>query len=188
LKRLLAFLLLIGPPVLDAQSLSVRAEADHLRIGAPQLRLLTRDVLDRLRDGVSIGYTLRLALSAAPDGAELDQITYRCLFSYDLWEETFAVTRLEPSPRAISHLSASAAEAWCLDALTIGSNRLSDESPFWASLDYRADEPRGPSDGSEDTGLTLGSLIDIFSRKDPKRPINGSRQAGPFRLSSLRRK
>jgi hypothetical protein len=180
--------LLVWPLALDAQSLSVRPDADQLRIGAPQLRLLTRDVLDRLRDGASVGYSFQIALSADREGETLDQITYRFVFSYDLWEEKFAVTRLEPSPRAISHLSAAAAEAWCLNALVIRSERLNADRLFWVSLNYWADAPRSPASTADDSGLTLGGLIDIFSRPNLRQPVNGSRQAGPFRLSDLRKK
>jgi hypothetical protein len=167
--------------------LSVRAEAGQLRIGAPQIRLLSKDVLDRLRNGASVAYSFDIALSGSRGGAALDQITYRCVFSYDLWEEKFAVTRLEPSPRAVSHLTAAAAEAWCLDAMVISSGSLNPDRPFWVSLNYRT-EALSPPDPSDDPGLTLGGLIDIFSRTNPRQPANGSRQAGPFRLSGLRGK
>ena len=175
------------PVHLGAQSLSVRSEGDQLRIAAPQLRLLTKDVIDRLHDGGSVGYSFQITISSDRNGAPLEQITYRFVFSYDLWEEKYAVTRLEPSPRAISHLSASAAEAWCLDALAIKPASLAADRSFWVGLVYRAEEARPPA-ASNDSGLTLSGLVDIFSRRNPKQPLSGSRTAGPFRLSDLRRK
>ena len=126
---------------------------------------------------------LRFRLRSLPleTASPIDQMTYRFVFSYDLWEEKFAVTRLEPSPRAISHLSAAAAEAWCLDSLMIPTGNLPADRPFWVSLTYRAESPgqRGVSDNS---GLTLGGLVDIFSRRNQRQPVSGSRNAGPFRL------
>jgi hypothetical protein len=178
---------LIYPISVNAQSLRVAAEGDQLRIAAPQLRLLTKDAMDRLHDGASVAYALTIAVSSTPDGAPLDQMTYRFIFSYDLWEEKFAVTRLEPSPRAISHLTAAAAEAWCLDALVIRVSRLNADRPFWLTLTYRAEAPAAAG-GADDSGFTLGGLVDIFSRPNRRQQMNGSRKAGPFRLTDLRRR
>src|SRR5262245_15089469 len=93
----LVFMLSIQPVPVRAQSLSVRADGDQLRIDAPQLRLLTKDANDRLHDGGSIAYTFQISLTNDRNGTDLDQITYEFIFSYDLWEEKYAVTRLSPS-------------------------------------------------------------------------------------------
>ena len=177
----------ISPRFLAAQSLSVTTEADQLHIGAPQLRLLTKDVLDRLHNGASVGLTFHIALSSASDGTPIDQITYRFVFSYDLWEEKFAVTRLEPIPRAISHLSAAAAETWCMDALRIRSDKLSIDRSFWVSLNYQVEPPASASAEPGNSGFTLGGLVDIFSRPSPRQQASGSRRVGPLRLGELRR-
>ena len=172
--------------VLGAQSLTVRFEGDRFRLVAPQLRLLTKETVDRLHDGVSVGFTFQVAIASDRNGNPIDQMTYRFVFSYDLWEEKFAVTRLEPTPRAISHLSAAAAEAWCLDSLMIPTGNLLADRPFWVSMTYSAEAgQRGVSDNS---GLTLGGLVDIFSRRNQRQPVSGSRNAGPFRLIDLRRR
>jgi hypothetical protein len=171
------------PVAVQAQSLRVRTDGDQLRISAPQLRLLTKEAVERLRDGASVGYSIVIAVSSAPGAVPLEQITYRFVFSYDLWEEKYAVRRLEPVPRAVSHLSVSAAEAWCLDALAIKTARLSADRPFWVSLTWQAETAKSDNVASDDSGLTLGGLVDIFSRQNASRPLSGSTQAGPFRLS-----
>jgi hypothetical protein len=109
------------------------------------------------------------------------------VFSYDLWEEKYAVARLDPSGRSISHLSSSAAETWCLDALALPISGLSPNDPFWVSLEYRAEDPPRATDESDNSGFTLGGLIDIFSRRNQKQQPRGSRDGGPFRLSDVRR-
>jgi hypothetical protein len=96
------------------------------------------------------------------------------------------VTRLEPGARAISHLSASAAEAWCLDGLTIPIGNVSDDAPFWVLLSYQREDPRTADDSN--SGLTLSGLVDIFSRRNPRQPLTGSWTGGPFRMPDLRRK
>ena len=182
-------ILLVGYPALIwGQSVSLRVEGDQLRIFAPQLKLLPKEVLDRLRDGGSVEYDFQIAVAGERDGSPIEQIDYRYIFSYDLWEHKFAVTRVAPTPRAISHLSANAAEAWCLEGLTIRHSALTPDRSFWVSLVYRRDEASGPNSQERSSGLTLSGLVDIFSRRNPSQQFNGSRQAGPFRLAELSRK
>jgi hypothetical protein len=158
-----------------------------LRISAPQLRFLTGETLQRLRDGASVTYVFDVAATGGRYGARLAHASYRFVFSYDLWEEKYAVARLDPSPRSISHLSAAAAESWSLDSLILPVNGLSPNDPFWISLEYRAEEPPRSTEDLDNSGFTLGGLIDIFSRRNQKQPPRGSRDGGPFRLSDLRR-
>jgi hypothetical protein len=158
-----------------------------LKVSAPQLRFLTGEALQRLRDGASVTYIFDLTITGGQYRARLARATYRFVVSYDLWEEKYAVARLDPSARAISHLSAAAAEAWCLDSLLLAANGLSPTDPFWVSLEYRAEDPPRPADGSDNSTFPLTGLIDIFSRRNPKQPPRGSREGGPFRLSDLRR-
>jgi hypothetical protein len=184
----LAILLMLYPPFVFGQSVSVRVEGDQLKVTAAQLRLLPKEVLDRLRNGESVAYEFQIVVTGERDGSPIEQVDYRYIFSYDLWEQKFAVTRVMPNPRAISHLSANAAEAWCLDALTIRHSALAQDRPFWVSLVYRREEAAAPPGGERNSGLTLSGLVDIFSRRNQSLQFNGSRQAGPFRLADLRRK
>ena len=187
LKRSLLLLLLLAPTFVFGQTLDVRLDGDQLRILAPQLKLLTKEAVDRLRNGGSIAYVFRISLTSDQNGAQLDQATTRCVFSYDLWEEKYAVARLDPSPRAISHLTAAAAETWCLNGLTIRNASVTGDRTFRLELNYEM-EDRGPEEELDSSGLTLSGLVDIFSRRNPRQPINGSRRAGPMRLSDLRRR
>ena len=172
---------------LTAQSLNVRLDGDQLKIGAPQLRLLTGDALQRLRDGASVTYVFETVITSGRNGDRLAQATFRFVFSYDLWEEKYAVTRVGSPPRSVSHLSAPGAEAWCLDLIRVPLAGISAQTPFWVSLEYRTEEPQRPADNGDNSGFTLGSLIDIFSRRTLKQEARGSRDAGPFRLADLRR-
>src|SRR5437016_5563984 len=172
---------------LTAQSLNVRLEGDQLKIVAPQLRLLTGEALQRLRDGASVTYVLETVITSGRNGDRLAQATFRFVFSYDLWEEKYAVTRVGSPPRSVSHLSASSAEAWCLDLIRVPIAGISAQTPFWVSLEYRTEEPQRPPDNGDNSGFTLGGLIDIFSRRTLKQESRGSREAGPFRLVDLRR-
>jgi len=186
-SRILLPLLLIAAVVL-AQSLTIRLDGDLLRLSAPQLDFINSEVLGRLHNGIAVNYIFKIGTVADRLGKPMSEITYRFVVSYDLFEEKFAVNRLEPNPRSITHLSQAAAETWCLDSITIGAPKLAPEQPFWVVLDYRAEEPRSSasSSNSSEDGL-IGQLIDVFGRKSQRQETRGSMSAGPFRLSELRK-
>ncbi len=186
-RACLILLLALCPAVLRAQSLNVRLEGDQLKISAPQLRFLTGEALQRLRDGASVPYVFELSVTGGRYGARLAHAIHRFVVSYDLWEEKFAVTRIDSRLRSVSHLSSSAAEIWCLDALVLPINGLNPNESLWIQLEYRAEQSSRSGDSADNSGFTLGGLIDIFSKRNQKEPLRGSRQGGPFRLVDLRK-
>jgi hypothetical protein len=87
-------------------------------------------------------------------------------------------------PRSISHLTARAAEDWCLDNVTVpvtSLGRLGRDTPFWVRVDYRVPDQTA-ADPSEST-FTLQTLIDVLSRRRESQDKAKSVEAGPFRLS-----
>ena len=53
-------------------------------------------------------------------------------------------------PRSISHLTARAAEDWCLDNVTVplaSMSRIGRDTPFWVRVDYRVQD-RSSTQGS----------------------------------------
>jgi hypothetical protein len=175
-------IILALPAAVLAQSLNVRLDNGQLRFAAPQLRILTGDPLRRLHDGASVVYLFRLSLRNERRGAPVAQEMYRFVVSYDLWEEKFSVTEVEPVRRSVSRLSESAAQTWCMDAVTLPAAGIPADRPLWATFEYE-DEDAG---GGASAGFPLGPLIDIFSKKNPNQPVHGYRETGPFRLSELR--
>lgn len=172
----------------EAAQLAVRVEGNQIRAAAPHLRLLVGAPLDRLHNGASVHFVLQLGLFMEPDSRPTARAIHRFAVSYDLWEEKFAVTRLEPVRRSASHLSASAIEAWLVESLWVPAEGLAPDRRFWIRLDFRTEDPRNSVDLSDNSSLSLGALIDIFSRKNPGDQLRGSEEAGPFRLMDLRPK
>ncbi len=149
-----------------AQNLTVRVEGDRLRVAGPQFHFLAGRALERLHNGATVTYELQLTARTERAGLILSRVLQRFTFSYDLWEEKLSVTRLDSPSRSASNLSASRAEAWCLDNLSLPITELPGDRQFWVALEYETEDPKdaNKSDGS---GLTLGGLIDIFGRKPP---------------------
>src|SRR5262249_38635191 len=147
------FLILLGADWIGAQALNVRLDGNVLRFTARDLHFIAGEALTRLHNGTSVNYTFHITLSGEGGNATLAQSIYRFVVSYDLWEEKFAVTRLEPAPRSVSHLSAAAAESWCLDSVGIAADVLTPERPFWVLLEYEVEPAAAGSPDPEDTTL-----------------------------------
>jgi hypothetical protein len=179
-------MILLGTMV-AAQSLTARIEGNQLHIAAPRLHFLAGQALNRLKDGATVKYELQLEAKVDRNGTVLARTQEQFAISYDLWEEKFAVTKLGSSPRSISHLSAAAAEAWCVDNITIPVAAIGASQPFWIRLDYRADDS-GPTTEADNSGFILTGLIDIFSRRTRSEQLHGSDEVGPLRLESLKKK
>jgi hypothetical protein len=190
LKSAATFLLCLVALVtmLAAQSLTARVDRDQLHVAAPRTHFLTGEALNRLRDGATVAYEFQLTARADRAGKVLARSQERFAVSYDLWEEKFAITKLGSSPRSVSHLSAAAAEAWCVENTSIPVGALTPNEPFWLRLDYRADNSTSTSDQLDNSSFTLSGLIDIFSRRPRSEQVHGSEEVGPLRLDNLRKK
>jgi hypothetical protein len=176
-------LLIIAPRSVKAQSLNVRLDGVTLRVDVARVRLLTGDPLQRLRDGASVTYVFQLSALGSRAGSVLTKTAYRFVISYDIFEERFQISRLQPSPLVLSHLTMSAAEAAMLEAMELPTPAIDPGVQFWVRWEYRAEEAAGG--GS--SGITLGNLVDIFSRRDSRAPVAGAAESGPFRLREMPR-
>jgi len=177
-------------PQLQAQnqSLAVERHGDHLQVAAPQLHFLEGNPLEQLHNGASVTYVLTLTLTAGQSNKTLYHLEERFVVSFDLWEEKFSVVQTVPLGRSSSHLTAAAAEAWCLENMPIPHPALAPEKTFMIKLECRVAEDEG--EGSSETGsrLTLASLIDIFSRKAREAPPRWEAVSSPLKQADLKDK
>jgi hypothetical protein len=172
-----------------AQEVLVRSSPDGLRISAPSLRFLTGKPLERLRDGAAVPFDIQVTILADNKQTVLRRSFERFLISFDVWEEKFSVTRMRSTRASVAHLSAEAAEAWCLANLELTSAGLPSDKELWVRIDVRAQQPRDRSAPVEEIeGLSLAALIELFSR-----PVKASAamhwraDSGALRLNELRR-
>jgi hypothetical protein len=164
-------------------SLVVERRGNQLHVAAPQLHFLEGKPLERLSNGASVTYILELSLSAG--GAATTRLRERFVLSYDLWEEKFSVVQEGPSGRSASHLTAAAAEAWCLDSMPLPLPAFSQEKPFTIKLDCSyADADSAGAESSP--SLTLAGLIDVFSRKKKEEPAHWEALSKTIRLIDLK--
>ena len=160
--------LLAWPAIsLDAQTLTIEAASDTLRVRVGGFSFLSGEPVARLKDGRSV--RIEVAAMVLHGAEKKAAATTRRIFalSYDLWEERFAVTTVGPRSRSASHMALAAAETWCLDQVAIPLTALAAlgrDAPFWVRLEYHIVEGDGAA-ASPDAGYTLQGLIDLFSRR-----------------------
>jgi len=171
----------------DAPALAVTCDGDNLRVSAPRLHFLMGKPLERLRNGASVVFLSQLTLFTDGHATVFRRVPDRLVFSYDVWEEKFSVTRLGPAQRSVSRLSAQAAEAWCLDSLLISVSGLAPDRPFYLRFEMRTADPKELSSVVGDPGISIRGLIELFSRTPSAEEPHWSLEAGPLRLSELAR-
>ena len=167
---------------LAAQSLRARTEGDRLRVVVERPRFLSGDALRKLHDGVPVVYIFQLSAHTSRLGSTIAKSEYRFVISYDIFEERFQVSRVRPTGRVVSHLTAAAAETTFLDTLELPIQSIR-TGTFWLRLEYQTEEQAE----NDSPAVSLGGLVEIFSRTTAKEPTRGVLEAGPLRLSDLPR-
>ena len=172
----------------SAEDLIVRWNADRLQVSAPRLHFLTGRSLDRLHDGASVPFDFQLTV--APAGSRnnvLQRALERFVVSYDLWEQKFSVVRLSDLRRSALRMTASGAEVWCLQNLSLSAAGLPADRDLWVHLDVRSGEPKAASTTGTESGISISTLIAIFSQPPRVREEHASLDSGAFRLAELKR-
>lgn len=181
LACLLGLLCLPAPG--QSPSLIVERRGNQLHLSAPQFHFLAGKPLERLNNGASVTYVLVATLAAGSTTTVRQQ--ERFILSYDLWEEKFSVVQGGSPGRSASHLTAAAAESWCLDGLLLALPALGPEKPFTVKLECSYVDSESVS-GESSPGLTLAGLIDVFSRKKKEEPLRWEVFSGPLRLMDMK--
>lgn len=178
---------------LGAQDLSARLDSTNLlHVLAPGLHFLKGKPLERLKDGATVAVLGQVTLSLDANVTVATRAIARFALSYDIWEERFSVSRFavsheETATRSASHLSPEAAEAWCLDHLTVDTSVLPAGRQFWIRLELRVEDGREGNQIIGEPGINLTRLIEIFSRPARAQQQRWQLDTGPLRLTDLRR-
>ncbi len=184
----LACVVTLIPSLLPAQSLRVEREGDSLGIQAPGLHWLEGRPLERLHNGAAVTYIFSLTIHASPAAPASSRLQKRFVVSYDLWEEKFSVVHAEDPVRSESHLTASAAEAWCLANLPIPLKSIPSDKSFVIRLQCWTVENENESGGDNPAVLTLSGLIEVFSRKGREEHRRWEAVSGALRLADLKKR
>jgi len=173
---------------LIAQDLVLKPAGDQIHIGAPKLHFLTGRTLERLQSGNSAPFDFQLSILSESKADVLRRSFERFVISYDLWEERFSVAIMRSSQSQASHLTAAAAETWCIDNMAFSSSGLPPDQRLWVRLEVRVPDPKEAAPLINDSGISLAVLVDLFSRASrTHQPQYWRAEAGPIRLADLTR-
>jgi hypothetical protein len=171
-----------------ASPLAVTFDGDYLHVSAPGLHFLTDKALQRLKDGATVVYGSQLSLFGDPFVSQIKHSECRFVVSYDIWrDDRFSVTIPEASPRSLSDVSATAAESWCLENMVISALGLVQDRQYWLRLRVATVSQKDISSVLAENGLSLGRVIEVFSKKPGTDDPQWSLEAGPFRVTDLAR-
>lgn len=173
--------------------LDARLEGDYLHVMAPNFSFLSGKSLERLKDGASVAFIAQLTVSTSPNYLipDAQPSVARFAVSYDIWDDYFSVTKISDHPDqklTVSHLTASAAEAWCFDKLTLHRSDLPADRPFYIQLDMRVEDPRDTAGLIGEGGISLAKMIQIFSRPVRDKQTHWLLNSGQIRLEDLIKK
>lgn len=175
----------------NAPELLVRLDGDYLRVALPRVDFLHGKPMARLKDGASVAFVGQVTISTTPNSlAPAARSVARFALSYDIWEEKFSVTRIGQGPesrRTISHLSAQAAQNWCIDNLSLERAILPPDREFWVQLDLRSEDPRDPLGIIGEPGINITRLIEIFGRPARSTQQRWLLSSGPYRLPDFKK-
>ena len=168
--------------------LNVRYDGDTIHVAPPNVHFLTGKPLQRLKDGAAVAYVGQLDLLNESRVSVRQQRT-RFVVSYALWEEKFSVTQLASSPgagpRTVEGLSATDAETWCFNNLTMSTLGLAPNQYYWLRLELRTGTARDFADDNK-IGISIKDLIDLLGRKNTEVTHWGPLETR-VRLADLRR-
>lgn len=166
---------------------------NRLELLAPRVRFLEEGrPTELLHNAEAVPFGFQVTLWSGDHSHVFQRLQDEFVVSYDLWEEKFRVVKTQSPVRKVGHLSATDAEKWCLDQMTVDLTGVGGSEPLWVRLDIRAEDDKGSplfAAGSvSESGISLTSLIELFSRP-PRRGQShwGPYEMGPFTIDELRR-
>ncbi len=188
-SRVVFLAVLFVPLTVSAQELKPTWDGERLRVSSAGVHFLDGDSLDRLHDGAAVAIELELGIEEGAN--QIKTSRERCVFSYDLWEERFSVTRTAGAggeTEVISYLERYAAEKWCLDNLSLSTDGIDADRRLRVALRIRPEEPRDAAPVFGTRGVSLGGLVDLLSKRRRDDQPAESRVSDRFRLRDLRQR
>ena len=158
-----------------AEELMLNWRDNRLELSAPRLHFLAGKPLERLHNGADVPFNFRVTLFSGNRDHMFLQMADRFVVSYSVWEQTFQIVKMQAPHSRIEHLSAPAAEAWCLKQMPIDVTGLNGSDLIWAKVEIREDGRGAPLFGNtiSESGISLTSLIELFSRPPVRRNRTG---------------
>jgi len=166
--------------------LFVRRSLNDIHVVAPRLHFLTGKTLQRLRDGATAPFDFQLTISAGSKNNVIARAVERFVVSYDVWQEKFAVIRMSDFHKWGMNASPNAAETWCVDNISLPALKLPPGQDLWARLEIRSVDQKGQSSPVSDSGISIISLVELFSRPPRPQQDHWTLETAAFHVDALK--
>ena len=186
-QSFLTALLCVGLMALTVSSNDLvlrRDSSSDVRVLAPHLHFLMGKSLDRLHDGAIVPFDFQLSVAAGTKNQVVARSLERFSISYDVWREKFSVVRLRDLRKSPA-LSGPAAEAWCVDNIGLPAATLPSDRDLWARLEIRTVDQHAQASALSNAGISVTTLIELFSRPPRPQQDRWSLETASFRLADL---
>jgi hypothetical protein len=169
-----------------SDDLFVRRSLNDVHVIAPRLHFLTGKTLQRLRDGATAPFDFQLTISAGSKNNVIARAVERFVVSYDVWQEKFAVVRMSDYRKWGANASSTAAETWCVQNILLPGLKLPPGQDLWARLEIRSVDQKPQSSPVSDSGISIISLVELFSRPPRAQQDHWMLETAPFHADELK--
>ena len=173
-----------------AEEMILNWRDNRLEFSAPRVHFLGGRPLELLHNAAPVPFDFQVTLWSGNRTHVFQKLTDRFVISYDLWEEKFRVIKTQSPVKRMEHLSASDAEKWCVDQMSMDVHGVGGDELLWTRFEIRAEDAKDGAlfGGSiNDSGVSLARLIELFSRPPAQQSHWGPFDVGPFTLDELKR-
>jgi hypothetical protein len=177
-----------------AEELRLNWRNNRLELSAPHVHFLGGRPLELLKNAASVPFNFNVTLWSGNKSHLYAQRYDQFVISYDLWDEKFKVVKTQSPVAKIERLTQSAAESWCFDQMSTDMSGVGGSEPLWLRVEIRAEDGksgglfgRGGRGSVSEAGISLSSLIEIFSRPAQQQSHWGPYDIGPFTVDELKR-
>jgi len=170
----------------SSTDLFIRQVTGEIHVTAPHAHFLTEKALERLHDGAVAQFDFQFSVAAGSKNNVVARAVERFVVSYDVWQERFSVIRLRDLHKSGAKTSAIAAETWCVDNIALAAAQIPSDQPLWAKLEIRSMDQKDPASAWADAGISVTTLIELFSRPSRPQQDHWTLETAAFHLSDLK--
>ena len=170
----------------SSNDLFVRQAAGEIHVVAPHTHFLSGKTLDRLHDGAPVPFDFQFTVAAGSKNNIVARSVERFTVSYDVWQEKFSVVRLRDFRKSGAKSSANGAESWCVDNIWLPASFFPPGKELWVKLEIRSVDQRDQPSAWTEAGISVTTLIEIFSRPARPQQDHWSLETAPFHLADLK--
>jgi hypothetical protein len=159
-----------------AEDLILSQKNNRLEFSAPRTDFFAGQPMVRLKNALEVPFVIRTTLYSGTKTHVYTSAVDQFVVSFDIFQETYSVAKTASPRKSASHLTAKAAQAWCLSQMSLDTSGLSGSEPLWARLEIRAEDPA--RDGNwidhsvNQSGISLlPFLTEFLGRPGPSQPV-----------------